>query len=215
MIDHSKFVVAHDQGKQLCFVGVGGMSRKISEDFAPYHAILIPVENLHDKDKAWFSDKQFIVITSDVALQKRAVEVIDSQQGTYFSLIHKSTEISQQTRIGVGTYVNVYASTLPNEHAFIGNHCTIGSYVCLANQVVIHDFCHISPQCYINQCELYEGVVVGVQTKIAGQVNQKISIAPYSNIMMNSMITKSISRPATYFNNRYVNQHTSLDHRIL
>ena len=215
MIDHNKFVVAHDQGKQLCFVGLGGMSRKIAEDFAQHHAILVSVENLADKNSTWFDDKQFIVITSDVALQKKAVELIDSHKGNYFSLINKNTELSQQTRIGVGTFINVYASTLPNEYAYIGNHCTIGSYVCIANQVVIHDFCHVSPQCYINQCELYEGTVIGVQGKIAGQVNEKISIAPYSNIMMNSMISKTISRSGTYFNNRRVSDSTSLEDRIL
>ena len=215
MIDHNKFQVLYDQGRQLCFVGLGSMSRQIAEDFKSHNALIVSVEELDSKDSDWFANKKFIVITSDVALKKDAVAKIDRNNGSYFSLIHKNTEVSKQTHIGVGTFVYVYTQTLPNEKAFIGDHCFISSHCVIAHNVVIHHFCHLSPQCYINNCDLLEGAVVGVQAKIAGQVNQRISIAPYCNILMNSVITKNIEKSATYYNNRFVNNGTSLDHRIL
>lgn len=215
MINHSKFRVVHDQGRQLCFVGLGVMSRRIAEEFQSHNAITVSLEDLNSKNSEWFASKQFIVITSDVAFKKNVTAQIDRNNGHYFSLVHKDSEISDQTHIGVGTFVYVYTQTLPNENAFIGNHCFISSHCVIAHDVKIHDFCHLSPQCYINLCDIQEGVVVGVQAKIAGQFNHRISIAPYSNIMMNSMVTKTLEKSATYYNNRLVNRGTSLDHRIL
>jgi UDP-3-O-[3-hydroxymyristoyl] glucosamine N-acyltransferase len=211
--DHGRYIVLHDQGKQLCFVGLGSMNTQIAQDFM--NSVTISIEELDHKDKSWFDHKQFIVITADVALKKNAVKKIDNYGGSYFSLVHKQSDISDKAHIGVGTFINLYIQTIPNEPAYIGDHCVIGSHCVIAHRVKIHDFCHISPQCYINNCEVFEGSVIGVQAKVVGQVNEKISIAAYSNIMMNSMITKTISTPATYYNNRLVNRGTSLDHRIL
>lgn len=215
MVTHNKFNLFNDQDKQLCFVSLSSLSRQIAEEFKEYHASNIAVEDLPADDASWYEDKQFIVVTSDVSLKKKAVAYIEQNQGTFFSVIHKNSEISHKTHIGHGTFVYAYTQTLPNEVAVIGNHCCIGSHVVVGHNVIMHDHCHISPQCYISNCVLNEGVVVGVQSRIMGQFNSKISVASYCNIFMNSTVTKNIEKSATYYNNKLVNHFTSLDHRIL
>ena len=42
--DHGRYIVLHDQGKQLCFVGHGSMNTQIAQDFL--NSVTISIEEL-------------------------------------------------------------------------------------------------------------------------------------------------------------------------
>lgn len=210
---HPGFRVLHDQGRQLCFVGLGNMSRLIQADFPD--STLISLEELDQQSQSWVDEHQFIAITSDVALKQKIVSKINDRQGKFFSLVHEQNRISPSTKIGRGCYVDCYNQSLPNDDVEIGDHCLISSFIMLGHHVKIKDFCHVSAYCFLSNCELGQGTVVGVSSRIVGKVNQTLQIAEYCNILIGSTVTKSINSSGTYYHDRKSLSAGSLEHRTL
>ncbi len=209
----SGFRVLYDQGRQLCFVGLGNMSRLIQKEFPG--SLIASLEDLDQQSQSWFDSKQFIAITSDVALKQKIVASVDQHNGAFFSLVHELNRISPTTKIGKGCYVDCYNQSLPNDDVEIGNHCLISSFIMLGHHVKIKDFCHVSAYCFLSNCELGQGTVVGVSSRIVGKVNQTLQIADYCNILIGSTVTKSINISGTYFHDRKSLSAGSLEHRTL
>jgi len=209
----SGFRILHDQGRQLCFVGLGNMSRLIQKEFLG--SMLISLEDLDQQSQQWFENKQFIAITSDVALKQKIVDKINAAGGVFFSLVHEQNRISPTTEIGRGCYVDCYNQSLPNDDVKIGDHCLISSFIMLGHHVKINDFCHVSAYCFLSNCELGQGTVVGVSSRIVGKVNQTLQIADYCNILIGSTVTKSINNSGTYYHDRKSLSAGSLEHRTL
>jgi UDP-3-O-[3-hydroxymyristoyl] glucosamine N-acyltransferase len=209
----SGFRTLHDQGRQLCFVGLGNMSRLIQKEFPG--SLAVSLEDLDQQSQSWVDSKQFIAITSDVALKQKIVASVEQRNGAFFSLVHELNRISPTTKIGKGCYVDCYNQSLPNDNVEIGNHCLISSFIMLGHHVKIRDFCHISAYCFLNNCELGQGTVVGVSSRIVGKVNQTLQIADYCNILIGSTVTKSINISGTYFHDRKSLSAGSLEHRTL
>lgn len=207
------FRILHDQGRQLCFVGLGNMSRLIQKEFSG--STLISLEDLEKQSPSWFNNHQFIVITSDVALKQRIVAQVTDRGGVFFSLVHDLNRIATSTKIGRGCYVDCYNQSLPNDDVEIGNHCLISSFIMLGHHVKIGDFCHVSAYCFLSNCELGQGTVVGVSSRIVGKVNQTLEIADYCNILIGSTVTKSINSSGTYYHDRKSLSAGSLEHRTL
>lgn len=209
----SGFRILHDQGRQLCFVGLGNMSQLIQQEFPD--SLLVSLEDLDQQSQSWFDSKQFIAITSDVALKQKIVAKVEQRNGAFFSLVHELNRISPTTKIGKGCYVDCYNQSLPNDDVEIGNHCLISSFIMLGHHVKIKDFCHVSAYCFLSNCELGQGTVVGVSSRIVGKVNQTLQIADYCNILIGSTVTKSINISGTYFHDRKSLSAGSLEHRTL
>lgn len=209
----SGFQILHDQGRQLCFVGLGNMSRLIQKEFPD--SVTVSLEDLDQQSQSWFDSKQFIAITSDVALKQKIVASVLQRNGSFFSLVHEQNRISPTTKIGKGCYVDCYNQSLPNDDVEIGNHCLISSFIMLGHHVKIRDFCHVSAYCFLSNCELGQGTVVGVSSRIVGKVNQILQIADYCNILIGSTVTKSINISGTYFHDRKSLSAGSLEHRTL
>jgi UDP-3-O-[3-hydroxymyristoyl] glucosamine N-acyltransferase len=209
----SGFQILHDQGQQLCFVGLGNMSRLIQKEFPG--SLAVSLEDLDQQSQSWFDSKQFIAIASDVVLKQKIVASVEQRNGAFFSLVHELNRISPTTKIGKGCYVDCYNQSLPNDDVEIGNHCLISSFIMLGHHVKIRDFCHISAYCFLSNCELGQGTVVGVSSRIVGKVNQTLQIADYCNILIGSTVTKSINISGTYFHDRKSLSAGSLEHRTL
>jgi len=209
----SRFQILHDQGRQLCFIGLGNMSRLIQTEFPD--SLAISLEELDQQSQSWFDSKQFIAITSDVALKEKIVTSVNQRNCSFFSLVHELNRISPATKIGKGCYVDCYNQSLPNDDVEIGNHCLISSFIMLGHHVKIKDFCHVSAYCFLSNCELGQGTVVGVSSRIVGKVNQTLQIADYCNILIGSTVTKSINISGTYFHDRKSLSAGSLEHRTL
>jgi UDP-3-O-[3-hydroxymyristoyl] glucosamine N-acyltransferase len=209
----SGFQILHDNGQQLCFVGLGNMCRLIQKEFPA--SLLISLEDLDQQSQSWFDSKQFIAITSDVALKQKIVASINQRNGSFFSLVHELNSLSPATKIGRGCYVDCYNRSLPNQDVEIGNHCLMISFIMLGHHVKIKDFCHVSAHCFLGDCELGQGTVVGVSCRIVGQIKQTLEIADYCNILTGSTVTKSINISGTYFHNKRSSLVGSLEHRIL
>ena len=207
------FRILHNQGQQLCFVGLGNMSRLIQKEFAG--STLISLEDLEKQSPSWFDSHQFIAITSDVALKQRIVTQVTERGGAFFSLVHELNRIPPSTKIGRGCYVDCYNQSLPNDDVEIGDHCLISSFIMLGHHVKIKNFCHVSAYCFLSNCELGLGTVVGVSSRIVGKVNQTLQIADYCNILIGSTVTKSINSSGTYYHDRKSLSAGSLEHRTL
>jgi UDP-3-O-[3-hydroxymyristoyl] glucosamine N-acyltransferase len=189
------------------------MSRLIQTEFPD--SLAISLEELDQQSQSWFDSKQFIAITSDVALKEKIVTSVNQRNGSFFSLVHELNRISPATKIGKGCYVDCYNQSLPNDDVEIGNHCLISSFIMLGHHVKIKDFCHVSAYCFLSNCELGQGTVVGVSSRIVGKVNQTLQIADYCNILIGSTVTKSINISGTYFHDRKSLSAGSLEHRTL
>ena len=212
-MSESGFKLMHDQGRPLCFVGFGTLSSLIQHDFP--RSASISLEDLVQQPNSYFDNNQFIVITSDVAFKQKAVAEVSSRGGVFFSLVHENNRICPSLESGRGCFLDCYNQSLPHDDVKIGDHCFVSSFIMLGHRVRINDFCHISAHCFLSWCELGQGTVVGVASKIVGDKKQNVQIADYCNIIMGSTVTKSISTRGTYYDNRRSLPTGSLEHRIL
>jgi UDP-3-O-[3-hydroxymyristoyl] glucosamine N-acyltransferase len=207
------FRILHDQGRQLCFVGLGSMSILVQKEFPG--STLISLEDLEKQSQSWFDSQQFIAVTSDVILKQKIVAQVIDRGGVFFSLVHELNRIAPSTKIGRGCYVDCYNQSLPNDDVEIGDHCLISSFIMLAHHVKIKDFCHVSAYCFLGNCELGQGTVVGASSRIVGKIHQTLEIADYCNILIGSTVTKSINTSGTYYHDRKSLSAGSLEHRTL
>ena len=176
----------------------------------------ITIEELENKTQAWFDDRQFISITGDISIKEKAADIVSGKNGHFFSLIGKNNAIHPKTKIGVGTFINEYNDLLGE--SVIGDHVIISCFCQLGRAVSIGDFCHISSYVYINNCHIGKGVAMGLKSCVIGAKFTETDtkhISDYCNLMANSVVTKNISKPGTYFGNRFVNGMLRNEYRII
>jgi hypothetical protein len=57
--------------------------------------------------------------------------------------------------------------------------------------------------------------VIGTRSSVLGNYQTMINIAPYTNLLAGSTVSKNIDQPGTYLGNRLCSRSTSLEQRIL
>lgn len=208
------FNLRFDDGRPLCFVTTGSLSRSVYEALTPYRrSRLISFEEAKGLDD--FDRYQYICLTSDLKLKQDVVSFLESKHCAFFSVVHKINSLHD--KIGRGTFVNGYNQGMFGDRSRIGNHCVIATHSLLSHDCVIDDFCHVSSFAFLARCHLQQGCCLGVRVSVFSDLStEKIEMIPeYTNIISGSMITKPIITAGTYVSNRKISQETSLDRRIV
>lgn len=205
----------YHNGKKLCIVSHSTLANNLHFALSSVEAEQVSVEKIETVDPTWISQRSFIVLTSDVTLKQCVVEKLKTLGANFFSAVHKNNNLGSGTKIGIGTWINCYNSSLPLDSVKIGDHCVISNYNVFSHNLIIDDYCHISAHGFFNNCHVGQGTVFGIRSSVVGQKSKIISIAPYTNFLSGSTISKDVECSGTYYGNRRVSEHSSLDQRIL
>ena len=212
----NNYEILHDNHKTLCFVGLSRLSKSCYELMRRYRVSeIFPVEHVVQQNTDWFQQRQFIVISSDVRFKQDCVAKMPNAH--FFSMISKSNYFNSTVRIGQGTWVSTFNS-FEIGLVIVGDHCCIHTHNTFGHGCFIGDYCNIGHWGFYSNCDVGKGTVMGVKTFLTNPdttSDMPIKIAPYCNIMSESRITRDIAQSGTYYHSRKLNDHTSLQHRIL
>lgn len=213
----NQYKILYDSGRPFVVVGLGSLSSTIFSILPKSKTQQLSVEHVLDSDQSWIDQHQFIVCTSNVPLKQKVVGYLKERNAQFFSLIGTQNNVIDDIKIGTGTFINSFNDLLSGPIE-IGDHCIVTCFNQFCHGAYINDYCHISSYCYISDCRIGIGCVIGVRTTIIGgweRVSQPMELAPYTNVTMNSTVTKSIREAGTYHSNRKISSDTSLEKRIL
>ena len=206
--------ILHDRGLPMVFVGDTFHNHTLYSYFRDRRPCEhISLEQAMERDDAWFQQHQIMAVVTNVSFKKTLGEALGARPVQWFSVVSTNTVLHHSVSVGVNTLINSY--NVFYDDCVIGSHCTLTNYVMLSHNVVVGDMCHVGPFTYLCFAELKQGVVLGLRSSLPGKPNNVITVAPWTNIMMESRLTQSIDESGTYFGNRCVNKNTSLIEKIL
>lgn len=209
-----KYCIIHDVERVLCFIGDTWhnhtqynywSSRRPSE--------IISLEEAMSQNQSWWDQRQFMCAVTNINFKKQVVESTLQFDPKWFSVIDDSSEIHSDVVVGKNTLVNFFNCIYSGNT--LGDHVTVTNYVQLSHSVHIGDMCHVGPYSYLCFTTLCSGVCVGLRSSFPGKPNAPITVADWCNITMDSRVTKSITNTGTWYNNRKINNFSSLDVKIL
>lgn len=205
--------ILHDSGKPICFVGdtyVNNFIYKSFKDRRPCE--IVKYEDLLDKTQDWFDQRQFFCTSSTLPFKEKVVATLDKYNVQYVSFVEKSTNVGGNVTIGYNTCIQGYTSLFDDVQ--VGNHCHLVAYITLAHDSIVKDFCYICPYSYICFTTLERGVVVGLRSSFVPLPDNRLTVPPYTNFLMNSVINRPINKTGTYYGNRRMSDETSLTYKI-
>ena len=206
------FDVIYDNGKILCFVGIGFTNTTLSHFFGSQRSTeLWKFEDI-PLDPAWYQQRQFMVSSSNLGFKKQTVQHISALGGEFFSVVAGDNHIGYDVKIGRGSVVKDYNTLL--DGATVGNHTTITHYVTMSHESSIGDYCHIGPYTYTVYSDIGSLNYVGIRSSFLGNANKNITVVDGCNFIIGSQVTKAVLDSGTYHGNRRLDQRGSLDHRI-
>jgi acetyltransferase-like isoleucine patch superfamily enzyme len=177
-------------------------------------AELVTWEYALTKSQEWFDARQFHAAISNTGFKKQVVESIAEFSPDYFSIIGSSSFIDSGVKIGKNVYI--YGLNVVNSGDIsVGNHTIITTQTVISHGTIIGDFVYVSPFVYTCFCTIGDGVAIGHRSSIIGSNNAPISVANWTNLITNSIVTKNIIKSATYYNNRVLTKENSLEKCIL
>ena len=139
------------------------------------------LEKLDNKSKY-----KFIIGIGDVFLRK---EINDKYKLNYITLIHPSSYISNNVKIGKGTLV--CAGAIIQTHSNIGDHCIINTKSSVDHHCLLGNFINISPGCTLcSSIKIDNLVFIGASTTIIPEIN----IGENSIIGAGSLVLKNIKK---------------------
>lgn len=207
------FRVVHDKGKPVCLIGDTASARRTKAALAHSHTVEIArLEDVIDRSPVWYSQRQFLAITSDIELRLNIMSALQSRQLDWISVVGQHNVLHPDTKIGHGVFVGNF-NDMSSENIAIGDHSHVSCYCQFAENVVIGEYCFVSGYTYINNCVLGTGCVIGLRSTICKLGSQTV-IPAYTNFLANSMVTKPILESATYFGNRKTDTRDSRSYRI-
>ena len=213
----NQYKILYDSGRPFVAVGLGSLSSTVFSILPKSRTHQLSVEEVLNGGQTWIDQHQFIICTSDVLLKQKVVGYLKEKNAQFFSLVGTQNNLTDDIKIGTGTFINNFNDIMSGPIE-IGDHCIVTCFNQFSHGTYINDYCHVSSYCFISQCRIGTGCVIGVRTNLVGgwdNVAQPIVLAPYTNVTMNSTITKSIETAGTYHSNRKISSETSLTKRIL
>ena len=204
----------HDLDRKLCFIGDTWQNHTQHQYWSQSRcSALVSLEYAVAQESDWWAERQFMCAVTNVAFKKQVVNAVAARNPDWFSVIENSSEICRDVQIGKNTLINFH--NVLYDGTEIGNHVTLTNFLMLSHDVKIKDMCHISPYSYLCFTDLQQGVCVGLRSSFPGKPHESISVAAWSNLAMDSRVTRSITEPGTYYGNRKLNNLSSLDIKIL
>lgn len=210
-----EYEILYHHDRKLCVVSHSILANNLKFALREYEPEQVSTETVAQCEQAWVDQRSFIVLTSDVNLKQNTVRKLQSLNANFFSVVNKNNRLGSNTRVGVGTWIDCYNQSLALDHVEIKNHCNVSSFNLLGHESTIEDFCHISAHGFFSNCTIGQGCVIGTRSSVLGHHAQRVQVAPYSNILAGSTVTKNITDSGTYLGNRRFSHDTSLDQRIL
>ena len=208
-----EFEIIHDNNKDLCFIGNSFTNETLYRYFKQYRsAEIIRYEDALGKNQEWFNNHQFIVTAASVQFKKMVVNGLSNFSPHYFSVLAQSNRIGFNVSIGHGSVIDDFNTIL--DGATIGDHSLISHHCAISHGVTIGNFCLIGPLTSLLFTNLGSGCYVGVRSSFIGYADKPTIVTDYCNFIVGSTVTKSIDKAGTYFNNRCIDNQTSLDRKI-
>jgi carbonic anhydrase/acetyltransferase-like protein (isoleucine patch superfamily) len=209
-----RYEIYHDRGLPMIFIGDTFHNNTLVKCFAHKRlARLVSLEFALDQPDSWYYAHQFMAVVTTASFKHTLKESLEHRPVQWFSVVSKTTVINNDVMIGYNTLINNY--NVIYDDAIIGNHATVTNHCNISHDVKIEDLCHVSPYAYLCFTDLGTGSCMGLRSSMPGKPHARIKIASWTNILMDSRITKSISVSGTYYGNRKINGETSLDTKIL
>ena len=210
-----EFNILHDTNKPLCFIGTSYMNQQFYNHFKKSRpAELITWEDALTKSQEWFDARQFHAALSHTGFKKQVVESIAVFFPDYFSVIELSSVIDPSVKIGKNVYIHGL-NFFTSGDIVIGDHTTITTHTVISHATTIGSFSYVCPFVYTCFCTIGDGVAIGHRSSIIGSTDTPISVANWTNLITNSIVTKNITVPATYYGNRFLSKENSLEKCIL
>lgn len=209
-----EYQILHDRSLPMAFIGDTFHNHTLYDYFQSRRSCEhISLEQALERDDDWYYSTQIMAAVTNVGFKRQLAESLRQRPTQWFSVVSTNTVLHHRVKVGHNTLINSY--NVFYDDCKIGDHCTLTNYVMLSHEVSIGDMCHISPFTYLCYTELKSGVVVGVRSSFPGKPNDPITIAPWTNILMDSRVTQSISDTGTYYGNRRQSNDSSIDVKIL
>ena len=155
----------------------------------PYPPILSSI-----KDYQVDSDDAFVCSIGDVQTKVKLVELIESQGGSFISLIHPDVQINKTAKLGGGLLV--FHDVHIGAEAVIGNHVMLQSYAAIGHDAEIGDYCRIDPK-----ASVIGGVKVGdrVTLHTMSVLNHKVTVGDDAVIGALSFVIRKVKPGITVF----------------
>jgi UDP-3-O-[3-hydroxymyristoyl] glucosamine N-acyltransferase len=175
---------------------------------------LVTWEEALTKDQTWFDSRQFHAAISNTGFKKQVIESVAGFSPEYFSIVGESSFIDPGAKIGKNVYI-YGLNVLNSADISVGDHTIITTQTVISHGTTIGNFSYVSPFVYTCFCNIGHGVAIGHRSSILGSNKSTISIADWTNLTTNSIVTKNITVPATYYGNRMLSKENSLEKCIL
>lgn len=208
-----QYSIIHDHDLPLCFIGNTFHNHTLYNYFKNLRPCEhLSLEQVAEKDQAWINSRQFMGVVSSIPFKKQIVDILADKNIKWFSVVNANSHIGHNVTIGFNTFVNNF--NVLYDDVVVGDHCTLTMYLAISHCVVIGDFCHISPFSYLCFTTLNDGVCVGIRGTFPGKPDNRLTIAEWSNFMLDSTVTESITVSGTYSGRRKQSDDTSLTLKI-
>jgi sugar O-acyltransferase (sialic acid O-acetyltransferase NeuD family) len=156
-----------------------------------YPTILDTVENYNVEE-----DDVFVIAIANIASKKSCADIIESKGGQFYSLIHQSAVVAQNTSIGDGCVLG--REVIISNDCSIGNHCTFNSKAMVGHDSKLGQFCNLNAGAFIGgECVIEDGVTIHTY----GIVTPRLSIAQNTVIGAGSVVVKNVAAGRTVFGN--------------
>ena len=210
---NSDYIILHDKNKILCFIGTTHVGQELYQSFnATRRCEQVQYEEILNKDQQWVDERQFIVPATTIAFKKMVVDGLEKFNPDYFTVCSPQAKIGPGVSIGRGSVVNAFNQITTRVQ--IGNHAIVTHFVHIGHKSVVGDFGHLSPYSQLLNSTLGEGCFLSGKTSVIGKHDSPVIIAPYCTFLFGSTVTKSISASGTFYDNRKINNLTSLENKI-
>ena len=179
----------NESTKQLSIKGFIDDNISALDNFQGYPPILSSIKNYKIE-----KDDVFVCAIGNIQLKKELCSHILQLGGNFITLIHPSTRINQNTKIGNG--VLVFMNSNISNDCIIDDFVTIQGFVGLGHDTIIGKWSHINTFTFTGG-----GVIIGDEVLL----NTRSTILPKVKICSNavvgacSLVVRSIKEPITVF----------------
>lgn len=161
------------------------------EGYAGYPSIISSVENYEIQP-----DDVFICALGDVAWKRLYVQKILDKGGEFISLIHKSAQVCQNAKIGVGCVI--CRLSIISCDVKIGNYTTVQPYVIIGHDTIVGDMCHINSNASVGGFVLIEE---GSTLHTSAVLLPKAKVHANAIVGAGSVVLRSVKANTTVFGN--------------
>jgi sugar O-acyltransferase (sialic acid O-acetyltransferase NeuD family) len=154
-----------------------------------YPAILDTVENYTIQE-----DDVFVIAIANIGSKRSCAESLRKKGGQFFTLIHQTAVIAQNTTIGEGCVIG--RDVIISNDCKLGSHCTFNSKSMVGHDSEIGNYCNINAGAFIGgECKIEDGVTIHTY----GIVTPRLHIAQNAVIGAGSVVVKNVALGKTVF----------------